>query len=118
MRAMTDDQQRRWREAYEKAKLRDEVDFDTLSSEPLEPLADMQILFEGIDLAGITTSMTISGPAPMLFAMYIAAAEEQGPDVSKLDGTCQTDILKEYIAQKEWLFPPEPHLRLTADMMG
>jgi methylmalonyl-CoA mutase, N-terminal domain len=209
---MTDDQQRRWREAYEKANLRDEVDFDTLSSEPLEPLygpedgldpdiglpgeypytrgiypsmyrgrlwtmrqfsgfgspqqtnerykflidhgqtglsvafdmptlmgrdsdephsagevgrcgvavdslADMQILFEGIDLAGITTSMTISGPAPMLFAMYIAAAEEQGADVSKLDGTCQTDILKEYIAQKEWLFPPEPHLRLTADMM-
>jgi methylmalonyl-CoA mutase N-terminal domain/subunit len=53
----------------------------------------------------------------MLFALYVAAAEKQGADVSKLDGTCQTDILKEYIAQKEWLFPPEPHLRLTADMM-
>ncbi len=53
----------------------------------------------------------------MLFAMYIAAAEKQGADSPKLDGTCQTDILKEYIAQKEWLFPPEPHLRLTADMM-
>jgi isobutyryl-CoA mutase large subunit len=61
--------------------------------------------------------MTISGPAPMLFAMYIAAAEKQGADTTKLDGTCQTDILKEYIAQKEWLFPPEPHLRMTADMM-
>jgi methylmalonyl-CoA mutase N-terminal domain/subunit len=61
--------------------------------------------------------MTISGPAPMLFAFYVAAAEKKGADVSKLDGTCQTDILKEYIAQKEWLFPPEPHLRLTADMM-
>jgi methylmalonyl-CoA mutase N-terminal domain/subunit len=53
----------------------------------------------------------------MLFAMYIAAAEKQGADISKLGGTCQTDILKEYIAQKEWLFPPEPHLRLTADML-
>jgi methylmalonyl-CoA mutase N-terminal domain/subunit len=77
----------------------------------------MEILFEGLDLETVTTSMTISGPAPMLFAMYLAAAEKQGADRSKLDGTCQTDILKEYIAQKEWLFPPEPHLRLTADMM-
>jgi methylmalonyl-CoA mutase, N-terminal domain len=83
----------------------------------VDSLADMEILFEGIDIAAITTSMTISGPAPMLFALYVAAAEKQGADVSKLDGTCQTDILKEYIAQKEWLFPPEPHLRLTADMM-
>src|SRR5919106_5631223 len=208
---MADDLQRRWREQYEKAKLRDDVDFDTLSSVELEPLygpdevdpeigvpgeypftrgiyptgyrgrlwtkrqfagfgapadtnerynflidhgqtglsvafdmptlmgrdsdepqsegevgrcgvavdslADMEILFDEIDLEGITTSMTISGPAPMLFAMYLAAAEKQGADRAKLDGTCQTDILKEYIAQKEWLFPPEPHLRLTADMM-
>jgi methylmalonyl-CoA mutase, N-terminal domain len=83
----------------------------------VDSLADMEILFDGIDLEKITTSMTISGPAPMLFAMYIAAAEKKGADVSKLDGTCQTDILKEYIAQKEWLFPPEPHLRMTADMM-
>jgi len=83
----------------------------------VDSLADMEILFEGIDVEAITTSMTISGPAPMLFAFYVAAAEKQGADVSKLDGTCQTDILKEYIAQKEWLFPPEPHLRLTADMM-
>jgi methylmalonyl-CoA mutase N-terminal domain/subunit len=84
----------------------------------VDSLADMEVLFQGIDLEKITTSMTISGPAPMLFAMYIAAAEKQGADVSKLGGTCQTDILKEYIAQKEWLFPPEPHLRLTADMMS
>jgi methylmalonyl-CoA mutase N-terminal domain/subunit len=206
-----DDPRKRWQEAYDKAKLRDDVDFDTLSSTPVDPLyspeeidprvgvpgeypytrgiyssgyrgrlwtmrqfsgfgspkqtnerykyllehgqtglsvafdmptlmgrdsddplsegevgrcgvavdslADVEILFEGIDIAAITTSMTISGPAPMLFALYVAAAEKQGADVSKLDGTCQTDILKEYIAQKEWLFPPEPHLRLTADMM-
>ena len=208
---MAEDLQKRWQERYEQAKLRDDVDFDTLSSVPLEPLngpsdidpkigvpgeypftrgvyptmyrgrlwtmrqfagfgspkqtnerfkflvehgqtglsvafdmptlmgrdsddphsegevgrcgvavdslADMEILFDELDLEAISTSMTISGPAPMLFAMYIAAAEKQGAQVSKLDGTCQTDILKEYIAQKEWLFPPEPHLRLTADMM-
>jgi methylmalonyl-CoA mutase N-terminal domain/subunit len=83
----------------------------------VDSLADMELLFRDIDLEAITTSMTISGPAPMLFAFYVAAAEKQGADVRKLDGTCQTDILKEYIAQKEWLFPPEPHLRLTADMM-
>ena len=83
----------------------------------IDSLADMEILFKDLPLEDITTSMTISGPAPMLFAMYIAAAEKQGADISKLGGTCQTDILKEYIAQKEWLFPPEPHLRLTADMM-
>jgi methylmalonyl-CoA mutase N-terminal domain/subunit len=209
---MPDDLQKRWRERYEAAKLRDDVDFDTLSSVELDPLyeppedvdsriglpgeypftrgvyptmyrgrlwtmrqfagfgspqqtnerfkflvshgqtglsvafdmptlmgrdsdepqsegevgrcgvavdslADMEILFADLDLEQLTTSMTISGPAPMLFAMYMAAAEKQGADGSKLDGTCQTDILKEYIAQKEWLFPPEPHLRLTADMM-
>jgi methylmalonyl-CoA mutase N-terminal domain/subunit len=210
---MADDLQKRWRERYEQAKLREDVDFDTLSSVPVEPiygpadgidprigvpgewpftrgiypsgyrgrlwtmrqfagfgtadqtnerykfliehgqtglsvafdmptlmgrdsddphslgevgrcgvavdsLVDMEVLFDEIDLEAITTSMTISGPAPMLFAMYIAAAEKQGAKVSKLGGTCQTDILKEYIAQKEWLFPPEPHLRLTADMMS
>ncbi|HEX2058130.1 MAG TPA: methylmalonyl-CoA mutase family protein, partial [Actinomycetota bacterium] len=210
---MTDDPTRRWRERYEQAKLRDDADFDTLSSVELDPLygppdgnvpetlgvpgeypftrgiyptgyrgrlwtmrqfagfgtadetnerfkflidhgqtglsvafdmptlmgrdsddphsmgevgrcgvavdslADMEILFGGIDLEAITTSMTISGPAPMVFAMYIAAARKQGATVRNLGGTCQTDILKEYIAQKEWLFPPEPHLRLTADMM-
>src|SRR5665809_107684 len=203
---MADDLQRRWREKYDKAKLRDDVDFDTLSSVEVDPLygpdqvdpeigvpgeypftrgiyptgyrgrlwtkrqfagfggpadtnernkflieqgqtglsvafdmptlmgrdsdephsegevgrcgvavdslADMEILFDEIDLEGITTSMTISGPAPMLFAMYLAAAEQQGASVDKLGGTCQTDILKEYIAQKEWLFPPEPQVRL------
>ena len=208
---MADDLQRRWRDAYEKAKLRDDVDFDTLSSVEVDPLygpeapdpklgvpgqypftrgiypsgyrgrlwtmrqfagfgtpdqtnerfkflvehgqtglsvafdmptlmgrdsddphsegevgrcgvavdslADMEVLFQDLNLEEISTSMTISGPAPMVFAMYIAAAEKQGANVSKLGGTCQTDILKEYIAQKEWLFPPEPHLRMTADMM-
>jgi methylmalonyl-CoA mutase, N-terminal domain len=83
----------------------------------VDSLADMETLFADIDLGSITTSMTISGPAPMLFAFYMAAAQKQGADAATLDGTCQTDILKEYIAQKEWLFPPEPHLRLTADMM-
>ena len=210
---MADDLHKRWRERYEQSKLREDKDFDTLSSEPLEPLygppddrldpeigvpgeypftrgiyptgyrgrlwtmrqfagfgspqdtnerfkflvdhgqtglsvafdmptlmgrdsddphsegevgrcgvaidslADMEILFQDLDLEQITTSMTISGPAPMIFAFYIAAAEKQGATISKLGGTCQTDILKEYIAQKEWLFPPEPHLRMTADMM-
>ena len=210
---MAEDLQKRWRERYEQSKLREDKDFDTLSSEPLEPLygptddqldpeigapgeypftrgiypsgyrgrlwtmrqfagfgspqdtnerfkflvdhgqtglsvafdmptlmgrdsddphsegevgrcgvavdslADMEILFQDLDLEQLTTSMTISGPAPMIFAFYIAAAEKQGATISKLGGTCQTDILKEYIAQKEWLFPPEPHLRMTADMM-
>jgi methylmalonyl-CoA mutase, N-terminal domain len=208
---MADDPWARWLERYEAAKLRDDVDFDTLSSLPVEPLygprepdedigfpgaypytrgiyssgyrgrlwtmrqfsgfgtpeqtnerykylldhgqtglsvafdmptlmgrdsdepesegevgrcgvavdslRDMEALFSDIDVEAITTSMTISGPAPMLFAFYVAAAEKQGADISRLDGTCQTDILKEYIAQKEWLFPPQPHLRLTGDMM-
>jgi methylmalonyl-CoA mutase, N-terminal domain len=83
----------------------------------VDSLRDMEALFSDIDLEAITTSMTISGPAPMLFAFYVAAAETQGADISRLGGTCQTDILKEYIAQKEWLFPPQPHLRLTGDMM-
>ncbi|HEX8002908.1 MAG TPA: methylmalonyl-CoA mutase family protein, partial [Mycobacteriales bacterium] len=83
----------------------------------VDSLKDMEALFDGIDLEGITTSMTISGPAPMVFAMYIAAAMKQGATVRNLGGTCQTDILKEYIAQKEWLFPPEPHLRLIGDLM-
>src|SRR5262249_33792922 len=71
----------------------------------------------GIPLADVTTSMTISGPAVPVFCMYLVAAERQGADVSTLDGTLQTDIFKEYIAQKEWLFPPEPHLRLIGDLM-
>jgi methylmalonyl-CoA mutase, N-terminal domain len=77
----------------------------------------MEVLFDGIPLQDTTTSMTISGPAVPIFCMYLAAAERQGADLSKLDGTLQTDIFKEYIAQKEWLFAPEPHLRLIGDLM-
>jgi methylmalonyl-CoA mutase N-terminal domain/subunit len=77
----------------------------------------MDTLFAGIPLADVTTSMTISGPAVPVFCMYLAAAQRQGADLAALDGTLQTDIFKEYIAQKEWLFPPEPHLRLIGDLM-
>jgi methylmalonyl-CoA mutase, N-terminal domain len=83
----------------------------------IDSAADLDVLFEGIPLAETTTSMTISGPAVPVFCMYLVAAERQGADVSKLDGTLQTDIFKEYIAQKEWLFPPPPHLRLIGDLM-
>ena len=83
----------------------------------IDSAADMDVLFAGIPLAEVTTSMTISGPAVPIFAMYVVAAERQGADISVLDGTLQTDIYKEYIAQKEWLFPPEPHLRLIGDLM-
>jgi methylmalonyl-CoA mutase N-terminal domain/subunit len=83
----------------------------------IDSAADMDILFDGIDLESVTTSMTISGPAVPIFCMYLVAAERQGADISRLDGTLQTDIFKEYIAQKEWLFPPEPHLRLIGDLM-
>src|SRR5246500_3955321 len=83
----------------------------------IDSAADLDVLFEGIPLAGTTTSMTISGPAVPVFCMYLVAAERQGADLSTLDGTLQTDIFKEYIAQKEWLFPPEPHLRLIGDLM-
>ena len=78
---------------------------------------DMEVLFEGIPLDQTTTSMTISGPAVPVFCMYLVAAERQGMDIEHLDGTLQTDIFKEYIAQKEWLFAPEPHLRLIGDLM-
>ncbi len=83
----------------------------------VDSAADMDVLFDGIDLAAITTSMTISGPAVPVFCMYVVAAERQGADVSKLNGTLQTDIFKEYIAQKEWIYPPEPHLKLIGDLM-
>jgi methylmalonyl-CoA mutase, N-terminal domain len=83
----------------------------------IDSAADMDELFGGIDLTGTTTSMTISGPAVPVFCMYLVAAERQGADLSTLDGTLQTDIFKEYIAQKEWLFAPEPHLRLIGDLM-
>src|SRR6478736_6587085 len=83
----------------------------------IDSAADMDVLFDGIDLAATTTSMTISGPAVPVFCMYVVAAERQGADISKLDGTLQTDIFKEYIAQKEWIYPPEPHLKLIGDLM-
>jgi methylmalonyl-CoA mutase, N-terminal domain len=82
-----------------------------------DSLADFEQLFEEIPLGDITTSMTISGPAVILFAFFLAAAERQGADWKVLDGTLQTDILKEYIAQKEWIFPPRPHLRLIGDLI-
>jgi methylmalonyl-CoA mutase N-terminal domain/subunit len=83
----------------------------------IDSAADMDVLFDGIRLQDVTTSMTISGPAVPVFCMYLVAAERQGADLSRLDGTLQTDIFKEYIAQKEWLFAPEPHLRLIGDLM-
>jgi len=83
----------------------------------VDTLADMERLFDGIPLGEITTSMTINAPAVVIFAMYCVAAERQGFDIADLGGTLQTDIHKEYIAQKEWLFPPEPHLRLIGDLM-
>ena len=83
----------------------------------IDSAADMDVLFGGIDLAATTTSMTISGPAVPVFCMYVVAAERQGADISKLNGTLQTDIFKEYIAQKEWIYPPEPHLKLIGDLM-
>jgi len=83
----------------------------------IDSAADMDLLFSGIDLGAVTTSMTISGPAVPIFCMYLVAAERQGVDITTLNGTLQTDIFKEYIAQKEWLFPPGPHLRLIGDMM-
>jgi len=78
-------------------------------------LADMELLFDGIPLDEITTSMTINGPAAVIWAMYLAAAEKRGFPLSELGGTIQNDVLKEYIAQKSWLLPPEPSMRLIVD---
>ncbi len=83
----------------------------------IDSAADMEVLFDGIDLGATTTSMTISGPAVPLFCMYVVAAERAGVDPGTLNGTLQTDIFKEYIAQKEWIYPPEPHLKLIGDLM-
>ncbi len=83
----------------------------------IDSAADMERLFAGIDLGSVTTSMTISGPAVPVFCMMLVAAERAGVDTGVLNGTLQTDIFKEYIAQKEWLFTPEPHLRLIGDLM-
>ncbi|MEO6796232.1 MAG: methylmalonyl-CoA mutase family protein [Candidatus Dormibacter sp.] len=81
----------------------------------IDSLADMETLFSGIGLDGITTSMTINSPAAILYAMYIAVGEKGGVPLGKLGGTLQNDILKEYIAQKEYIFPPEPSMRLVVD---
>ena len=81
----------------------------------IDSLADMETLFEGIPLGDITTSMTINSPAAILLCMYIAVAEKQGVPASKLGGTLQNDILKEFIAQKEFIFPPAPSMRLVVD---
>src|SRR6201994_3180840 len=83
----------------------------------VDSLADMETLFGGIPLGEVSTSMTINGPAAMLLAFYACVGEEQGVPLEALRGTVQTDILKEYIAQKEWIFPPEPSMRLVVDMV-
>jgi methylmalonyl-CoA mutase N-terminal domain/subunit len=83
----------------------------------IDSLADMETLFDGIPLAEVSTSMTINAPAAMLLAFYACVGEEQGVSPAELRGTIQTDILKEYIAQKEWIFPPEPSMRLVTDMV-
>src|SRR5574339_446341 len=81
-------------------------------------LADMERLFDGIALGDITTSMTINSPAPMIFAMYLAVAEKQGADWRTFSGTIQNDILKEFIAQKEYIYPPRESMRLVTDVFG
>jgi methylmalonyl-CoA mutase N-terminal domain/subunit len=83
----------------------------------IDSLADMETLFEGIPLGEVSTSMTINAPAAMLLAFYAGVGEEQGVPLERLRGTVQTDILKEYIAQKEWIFPPQPSMRLVVDMI-
>ncbi len=83
----------------------------------ISSLEDMETLFEGIPLDKVSTSMTINSPAAMVYAFYLAVAKKQGVDFKKLRGTLQNDILKEYIAQKEYIFPPEPSLRIITDMI-
>jgi len=83
----------------------------------ISSLEDMEILFSGIPLGDVTVSMTINSPAPVLWAMYLAVGEKQGVDWSHMSGTLQNDILKEYIAQKEYIFPPRPSMRLVTDVI-
>ena len=83
----------------------------------VDSLADMETLFAGIPLGEVSTSMTINAPAAMLLAFYVCVGEQQGVPFERLSGTVQTDILKEYIAQKEWIFPPGPSMRLVVDMI-
>src|SRR5216684_4705153 len=82
----------------------------------VDSLADMETLFDGINLEDVTVSMTINSTSPILLAMYLAVAEKQGADWKKISGTLQNDILKEYIAQKEYIFPPRPSMRLITDI--
>jgi methylmalonyl-CoA mutase N-terminal domain/subunit len=81
-------------------------------------LEDMEVLFDGIPLEEVTTSMTINAPAAVIFAMYLVVAEKQGADWKKISGKIQNDILKEYIAQKEWIYPPRPSMRLIVDTIA
>ena len=83
----------------------------------VDSLADMELLFRGIPLGDVSTSMTINSPAAIVLAYYVCVGEEQGVSRDRLRGTAQTDILKEYIAQKEWIFPPGPSMRLVVDMI-
>jgi methylmalonyl-CoA mutase N-terminal domain/subunit len=83
----------------------------------IDTVVDMERLFDGIPLDQVSTSMTINAPAAVIFCMYLAVAEEQGVSFEKLNGTLQNDILKEYIAQKEWIYPPRPSMRIITDLM-
>ncbi|MDI6766304.1 MAG: methylmalonyl-CoA mutase family protein [Bacteroidota bacterium] len=82
----------------------------------ISSLADMEVLFKGINLSEVSTSMTINGPAAMLLAFYIVVAQKQGSKLTQLRGTTQADILKEYVAQKEWIYPPTPSMKIITDM--
>jgi len=84
----------------------------------IDSLRDIEILFDGIDLSKITTSMTINAPASILLAFYLCAGEKRGVPFDRMGGTIQNDILKEYIAQKSWIFPPEPSMRIITDIMA
>ncbi len=84
----------------------------------IDSLRDMEVLFDGIDLSGITTSMTINAPASILLAFYLSAGEKKGSRFDQMGGTIQNDILKEYIAQKSWIFPPEPSMRIITDILA
>ena len=84
----------------------------------IDSLRDMEILFDGIDPSGITTSMTINAPASIMLAFYLSAGEKKGISYDRMGGTIQNDILKEYIAQKSWIFPPEPSIRLITDILS
>ncbi|MBT5078227.1 MAG: methylmalonyl-CoA mutase [Candidatus Marinimicrobia bacterium] len=84
----------------------------------ISSIKDMERLFDGINLSEVSVSMTINGPAAIIFAFYVAVAENQGADISTLNGTLQNDILKEFIAQKEWIYPPHESMRIIIDMMS